>query len=133
MSEEKQPDGTNPDVQHEKSDLKTGYIVGFGVFILVLIGVVMFGMFGLLGGLENRQAAANPTAVDQPRPTPPQPRLQPNPIDNKTAPEELTELRQREERRLNSYQWVDQEAGIITIPIGRAMEIIVEEETLRPY
>lgn len=37
----------------------------------------------------------------------------------------LAELRQREERNLNRLEWVDRGAGLVRIPIERAMEIFV--------
>ena len=39
---------------------------------------------------------------------------------------ELTDVRLREEEELNSYGWVDQKAGIVHIPIERAMQLIAE-------
>lgn len=42
---------------------------------------------------------------------------------------ELMELRERENRELNSYELIDKEKGIYRIPIERAMELIAEEES----
>jgi beta-lactamase regulating signal transducer with metallopeptidase domain len=42
---------------------------------------------------------------------------------------ELMELRERETKELNSYELLDEEKGIYRIPIKRAMELIVEEES----
>jgi hypothetical protein len=39
------------------------------------------------------------------------------------------ELRERETEELNSYELLDEEKGIYRIPIKRAMELIVEEES----
>jgi hypothetical protein len=39
----------------------------------------------------------------------------------------LRDLRAREAEVLNSYGWVDQQQGIVRIPIDRAMERMVEE------
>jgi len=59
-------------------------------------------------------------AVAATRPQFPEPRLQ-------VAPEaDLAALRAREDAELNSYGWVDRKAGIIRIPIGRAMDLVVE-------
>ena len=51
----------------------------------------------------------------------PEPRLQ---VD---APNELRQMRAAEEAALNSYGWVDKEAGVVKIPVDRAMEILAEE------
>jgi hypothetical protein len=40
---------------------------------------------------------------------------------------ELKNLRTRESTALGSYQWRDQAQGLVTIPIERAMELVVEE------
>jgi len=39
----------------------------------------------------------------------------------------LRDLRAQESEILNSYGWVDQQQGIVRIPIDRAMERMVEE------
>jgi len=39
---------------------------------------------------------------------------------------EINQFRLREEQTLNSYGWVDQEAGVVRIPIDRAMQLIAQ-------
>lgn len=39
----------------------------------------------------------------------------------------LREMRERESEQLGSYGWVDEDAGIVRLPIERAMELTVEE------
>jgi hypothetical protein len=39
----------------------------------------------------------------------------------------LAELREQQAKQLNSYGWVDQKAGIVRLPIERAMELTVEK------
>lgn len=39
---------------------------------------------------------------------------------------DLQEMRSREELQLHSYRWVDPETGIVTIPIERAMDLLVK-------
>ena len=42
-------------------------------------------------------------------------------------------MRQTEAALLDSYGWIDREAGIVRIPIERAMELLVEQNRpLRP-
>ena len=50
----------------------------------------------------------------------PAPRLQTSERDD------LTELRAREDGVLKSYGWVNREAGIVRIPIDRAMDLMVQ-------
>jgi hypothetical protein len=50
----------------------------------------------------------------------PEPRLE---DDERT---ELNNFRYAEEEKLNSYGWVDQNAGTVHIPIERAMELVAQ-------
>jgi hypothetical protein len=43
------------------------------------------------------------------------------------APEELAQARAEQLGVLNSYRWIDEKAGIVGIPIDRAMELVVAE------
>jgi hypothetical protein len=43
----------------------------------------------------------------------------------------LTALRAAAEQRLHSYGWVDRQAGVVHIPIERAMELIVRRDAAR--
>ena len=56
--------------------------------------------------------------IGKPGIEPPPPRLQSSPAA------ELQELRAAEDALLSSYGWVNREAGVIHIPIERAMELI---------
>jgi hypothetical protein len=42
----------------------------------------------------------------------------------------LNELRAEETRLLETYRWVDREAGIAAIPIDRAIEVLVASGAL---
>lgn len=39
----------------------------------------------------------------------------------------LAELRAREHQAATTYGWIDQPAGVVRLPIDRAMELIVQE------
>ena len=49
---------------------------------------------------------------------PPEPRLQ------VSAPKDLKQYKGAQEEILNSYGWVDQNAGVVRIPIERAIDIL---------
>ncbi len=54
----------------------------------------------------------------------------PGPITQNRAAERkkaLTDLRNAEVESLNSYGWVDQQKGIVRLPIARAMELTLQE------
>lgn len=46
-------------------------------------------------------------------------------------PQELQSLRAEQLGRLAGYRWVDPKAGIVAIPVERAMDLIVEEDRAR--
>jgi hypothetical protein len=109
--------------RHEKSDLSVGYVGVFfiGLFILIAAGfLVSWGVFDLLAGWRaETDTPPPPLAVTRPN-RPPEPRLQVNPTVA------LEEVRREEEAQLNSYGWVQREAGVVRIPIERAKELLLE-------
>lgn len=61
-------------------------------------------------------------SVDSSRPYFPYPREQTN------GEVDLQALRAREDAELNSYGWIDKTAGVIRIPIDRAMDLMVQRQ-----
>ena len=41
--------------------------------------------------------------------------------------EALTEVKTEQTKKLNSYSWIDQKAGVVHLPIERAMELTAEK------
>ena len=113
------------DVAHEASDVDVRGVVKFGIGLLVLGAVVYIVVWLFLGHLNTRanQASAQlayPLAVGQEDRVPPEPRLQTNPRAD------LRELRESEQKRLDSYGWVDRNAGIVHIPIDDAIKLTLQ-------
>src|SRR5690606_5706141 len=119
-----QPEPGAAEIQpgHETTDAEIKPIIIFLVSLGIFIIIAMAAMSWLLSFLESQHQATqrevSPLADQQQ--IPPEPRLQANPALD------MESLRQREEELLNSYQWIDQNAGIFRIPIDLAMEIIAE-------
>lgn len=111
-------------VGHETSDAEIGLVVKFAVFLAVVSAIVAVLMVGFHKYLVARQTAANPPqhpmAVGRQDPLPPPPRLQSYPFSDITA------LRREEDQLLNRYSWVDRNAGIVRIPVERAIELLAE-------
>jgi hypothetical protein len=42
--------------------------------------------------------------------------------------ERLAQLRARETDMLSTYSWVDQQAGVVRVPVDRAIELVVAEQ-----
>lgn len=134
MTDDIHIDGHNEDAEFEREDLGAKPVILFLVGLTVgcvLLALVLKGMYSYLDAWENRhQPAPNPLA-QQTRPdlrsvTPgditkfPEPRLETD------EPREITAFRIHEEQTLHSYGWVDQPAGVVRIPIDRAMELVAQ-------
>ena len=46
--------------------------------------------------------------------------------------EALAELRAKEVEQASSYGWVDQQAGVVRLPLERAMDLTVQQYTAKP-
>lgn len=107
---------------YERRDLNPR-VVGFfllgltaGIGIVLLLTAWLFGVFDARAA--RRDVPPSPLAVG--RPIPPEPRLL------VTPGKELKAVWGAEDAVLNSYGWVDQKAGIVRIPIDRAMDLLAE-------
>ena len=113
-----------PVTSHEGSDVNLRAILGFlaGLTVAcVFINFLVWLLFTYFSVRESRQPApVFPLAVQKENRLPPEPRLQVHPRDD------LRDLRAMEDEILTTYSWVDQGAGIVRIPIDRAMKAIVE-------
>lgn len=122
-----------PGAGFEREDLGAKPIFGF-LISLVIVGILIYyllwGMFHFLDAYNRQhERPVSPMAVAEEETRTagreqiqqfPQPRLE---EDERT---ELNDFRYGEEEQLNSYGWVDQSAGIVHIPITRAMELIAQ-------
>jgi hypothetical protein len=88
------------------------------VISVMLVGVTVGGLFSLF----KRQYASEsaPSGITIPGRLPPAPRLQTNPTSD------LQQLLEAENAKLNSYGWMDKRAGVIRIPIDRAMDLLAQ-------
>lgn len=56
----------------------------------------------------------------QPPRLPPEPRLQPDPVSD------LYRMREAEDNVLQTYGWIDKNAGVVRIPVARALDLIAQ-------
>lgn len=110
------------DREHEQRDLGIGWLFTSLLILAVLVGVTILGMGLLFGVLEGRQAARapSPSPMLETPAQPPEPRLE------SRSGEVLETLRAREEILLDSYVWIDREAGQARIPVDRAIDILAD-------
>jgi hypothetical protein len=119
------PTKSSSDAGHETSDVSIRGIVGFGVGLGVATVLILAAMYGLFRVLQVREARrvdvrVPPMVAASLRRTPPEPRLEPNPL----APR--LKMRAQEDAVLTTYGWVDRSGGVARIPIERAEELLVQ-------
>lgn len=111
------------DVHYEPSDInvKGVALTGLGVLLLVyvVIGIVWL-VFHYFAGVRAQTSPPPLPIAAHGTPLPPYPRLQSNDAYD------LHEFRAAEDAQLNSYRWLDPKTGAVSIPIDRAMDLIVE-------
>jgi hypothetical protein len=112
----------NPEVKHERRDINIRGIVIAGIVLIVVVGLAQLVLWGMFNYLAARQARADVplSPVVDTEQIPPAPRLQANPAAD------WREMVARENELLNKYEWIDENAGIVRIPIARAMELLAE-------
>ncbi|HWF83323.1 MAG TPA: hypothetical protein VG222_00660 [Vicinamibacterales bacterium] len=114
----------NGAVHHETSDVNIRAIFAFGAALIVVavaVHFIIWLMFLYFGAREARSEVRQfPLAASEENRLPPEPRLQTNPR------QDLKDLRSGEDAILNSYSWVDKNAGVVRIPIGEAMKLTVQ-------
>jgi hypothetical protein len=114
----------NEHARHEESDIDVRAILGVGAGLIaagVVIGAVVWALFVLLSNGEAQNVVTEfPMASGQTQRLPPEPRLQTDPR------EDLRALRQSEDNILQSYGWIDKDAGVVRIPIDQAMKVMLE-------
>jgi len=134
MSDELNLHQEHDEVSYEREDLSPRGIFAF-LIGLALVGVLIHfalkGMYGYLDSYQKQhQPPLNPMASQTENDSRkvsnadiarfPQPRLETN------ERLEINDFRLQEEKTLNSYGWVDKQAGVARIPIDRAMELLAQ-------
>lgn len=126
--------GHNKEAGFEREDLGPKPILVFLVLLTlgcVLVAIALRGLYSYLDGYENRRQPvqnplAAPTRADTRVVEPgdvakfPAPRLETN------EPAEINDFRIQEEQKLHSYSWIDEQVGVVRIPINRAMELVAQ-------
>lgn len=118
----------------EREDLGAKPVIGFIVSLVisgVLIYYVIWGIFHFLDAYDKKHQQVRTPLIQVESNTRdvqtqliqrfPEPRLE----DNERT--ELNGFRYAEEQELNSYGWVDKNAGVAHIPIEQAMQLIARK------
>jgi hypothetical protein len=107
---------------HETRDVSVRGVSWFAVALLASALVIYAGVAGLYRFFEQQHLSPDgPSRIAlHPHPVAPPPRLQTNPALD------LAQYEAAQQSKLNTYGWIDKPAGIIHIPIARAMDLILE-------
>jgi hypothetical protein len=113
----------NPEVRFEKTDVDAGGLLKAGFVIVAVTVATVFFLYWLYFVFVRQEAARQP-APPVLKPTtgvlsPPAPLLQTGPTID------LHTFREQEDRILGGYAWVDEERGVVRIPIEGAMRLVV--------
>jgi hypothetical protein len=99
---------------HERSDAKAKPLLWFA---LGLTGVAV-GTFILMGIMFKALEAGSPYTGETEREEKNEPLLQTR------SKQDLHEILDAQREQIESYEWVNREAGVVRIPIDRAMDIL---------
>jgi len=111
---------------YEHTDMNPSIVAGAAVGLLIVLGLVV-----LVVTLFEQTMVGIPLTISRPAdlvdglhaapaPTPPAPALEAEPGQT------LDPYRASEAQKLSSYGWVDRSAGVIRIPIDRAMDLTAQ-------
>jgi hypothetical protein len=106
----------------EERDVRLRPLIISGMCLALLAGLSLLAMWLLFDYFAARRARLEvvPSPAFEARQLPPEPRLQVSPQ------QDLRQMRAAETAVLHSYGWVDRQAGIVRIPIERAIELLAE-------
>ncbi|WP_031500023.1 hypothetical protein [Bryobacter aggregatus] len=110
-------------IGHEVQDasIRGTLYAGLGLAVgIIVAGLIVLAIFHYLAGQKTRAENVAGMADTEMRQPPPSPRLEDHPAI------ELQELRTQEDLLLSTYGWTDKKAGLVRIPIERAMQLQME-------
>jgi hypothetical protein len=113
----------NDGVRFERADINPRGLVWFLfllVFAALLVAFLIREMYWGLAAHEARMQPPPPIMSMEVNRQPPAPRLEENPAAS------LAAFRAEEAKTLEGYGWVDKGAGVVRIPVSRAMALLLE-------
>jgi hypothetical protein len=111
----------NPDIGYEVADANIRQVVFAGIGLAVATAIACFAMYFLFNLLKKSGGpaqAVNPMAPA--RTMPPEPR-----VEEKPWMQHVNVLT-KDDQTLNTYGWTNKGAGLVRIPIDKAMDIVVQ-------
>ncbi|HTS68622.1 MAG TPA: hypothetical protein VMO17_06530 [Terriglobia bacterium] len=107
---------------YEGSEVNVGRLFAFAAGVVGLVVVGVLGSAAVFHFFVRHQPLGPPASpFENVRTLPPEPRLQ------TTAPLDLKHYRADEEKILGTYGWVDSQAGVVRIPVDRAIDLLLQK------
>ena len=94
----------NDDHRADPRTVLTLYIGAIGVILLIVVGIWLDVFYKVTVDRENERKVVE------------------------LVPRPLLKLRSEQLRLLDEYRWIDEDQGVVSIPIERAMELVLAEE-----
>ena len=110
---------------YELFEFDASYIGWFAAGLVVLVIATAFATFAMMGGFRVQSSPSLQTPQSDVPGSAPVPVLQSAPAG------ELRAYRLEKAETLQGYRWIDRDAGIVQLPIERAMQLLAERG-LRP-
>jgi len=102
------------------ADIRPIVLAAIGLALtVVVVGLIVYGVFQYLAAHPATSVQSSPMTVLDSQ-IPPAPRIEEHPAI------EIQQLHGQEEQTLSTYGWVDKKAGVVRIPIDRAMALQLE-------
>ena len=106
---------------HQTSDINVRVVTWTTIGLAISVIAVLVTAGGLFSLFKRQYAVNSPASrITTPGRLPPAPRLQISPASD------LQQVLEVENAKLNSYGWIDKSAGVIRIPIDRAMDLLAQ-------
>jgi hypothetical protein len=106
---------------HQASEINLRLVTWTAVGLMISVIAVCLTVGGLFSLFKGQYASETPASrVTTPGRLPPAPRLQ------TSLTSDLQQLLEAENAKLNSYGWIDKRAGVVRIPINRAMDLLAQ-------
>ena len=113
----------NPADRHEQRDVNVKAVSKFGIGLALLCiaaFAIVVGVFRYLEHVTEGVPTGQQNAVIDARQRPPAPQLE------ETPALDLARERAAEEELLHTYGWIDKQAGVVRLPIDRAIELTAQ-------
>ena len=102
---------------HEQSEVSVRLIVVSLAFLAVTTAIVFVLVIGIFRYFYDTNSTEETIKLTIPV-IPPQPRIEVAPY------EQLQQLRVQEDHILSTYAWVDKQAGVVRVPIDKAIDLL---------